>query len=131
MKISSRVHIPSRLGIYSKILRGEFTLTQDWNLSYRRQVSLQKIFLRQNPSIDWWGGKRISTILWNEVGVWKFLFGRELMGKGRRVKFWRGGVKVCRDVIINFTSQLLFDLLVMWRPKDVESVVTFHLILLA
>lgn len=64
-------------------------------------------------------------------GGLKISFWKGTDGKREKGQVLEGGVKVCRDVIINFTSQLLFDLLVMWRPKDVESVVTFHLILLA
>ena len=45
---------------------------------------------------------------------------------GKAVNFWMVTFRVCRDSIINFTSQLLFDSLFTCRLKDVALVV-FHL----
>ena len=61
-----------------------------------------------------------------ERGVWKIFLEGGLDGKGV-VNFWRGGPGFFEIAIINFTSQLLFELLFAYRLKDVVSLVIFHL----
>ena len=71
-------------------------------------------------------GKRISTILRKE-GLKNFFEGGGLMVKGWSI-FAAGDSGFLEIGIINFTSLLLFDLVLRCRPKDV-SLTIFHLCL--
>ena len=47
--------------------------------------------------------------------------------KGKRGQFLEGRSEFVEIAIINFTSQILFDLLVTCRMKDLVSLVIFYL----